>query len=127
MAKRYMTNKEEYKIPLVVSVTQGSKVVKVTDDDGNIVDEISKNPIDLKHLEHYQWLDFEDFCNLFTDEERQIVDWMMCRYTHREMGDMKGCSHTQIRRIVDKIKNKLKGEFDFLRKDSDVSINEAGR
>ena len=130
-ATRYMKADEQYKIPLVFTATQG--IVKTTfeicNDDGHVTSERTKNPINLRNTEHHQMLDFEDFCNLFTDKERQVVDWLMCKYTYREMGAMWNVSAMTINRIVDRIKIKLKGEFDYknLRKDSNVSTNEAGR
>lgn len=126
-ATEYMKTNEQHKIPLIVTDTQGlgAKILYFNRDE-EYSDRI-KNPLHLKGKLHHQPLDFEDLCSMFTPQERQIIDWAMSRYTYREMAKMMDVSPMTIKRIMDGIKTKLRVEFDFLRKDSDVSTNEAGR
>jgi hypothetical protein len=121
MAKRYIDKDEQYKIPIIMTTTQGTGKTKVTDDDGNMVGEKDKNPVDLRGKVHHQPLDFDDLCDHIeiTAKERQVIDWMLCCYTFREMATMMDVSRQSIQRIVNSVKHKLKGEFDFLGKDSE--------
>lgn len=127
-ATEYMKNGEQHKIPLIHSATQGRHHIQIkNEDDGSIEIEKPKNPVELRGVLHHQPMDFEDLCSMFTPQERQIIDWAISRYTYREMANMMYVSAMTIKRIMDGIKTKLRVEFDFLRKDSDVSTNEAGR
>jgi len=132
MATRHMKNGEQHKIPIILTTTQGvGKPSKITDDDGNLMYERAKNPVELSGTIHHQPLDFDDLCDhmKITKDERQVIDWSIGGYSFRDMAKMWGVSHQTVKRIMDRVKGKLRDEFDYtnLRKDSNVSTNEAGR